>query len=153
MYPADEVPVELRCAVAIVRGDAVLLLERTEYDDWVLPGGRPRQHESMESCARREVREETGLDVHPSRCALVFEVNDPVTRQRIVELVFVADEFDTSTHVQAEPGRRAVWVDLDNLKSVPLRPPIAGFLPELARRPDQYARYLGNMRRSTASER
>ena len=67
MKPDDESPVELRCAVAVVRGDAVLLLQRPEYGDWVLPGGTPRQHESMGSCARRETREETGLDVHPSR--------------------------------------------------------------------------------------
>ena len=67
MKPDDESPVELRCAVAVVRGDAVLLLQRPAYGDWVLPGGTPRQHESMGSCARRETREETGLDVHPSQ--------------------------------------------------------------------------------------
>jgi 8-oxo-dGTP diphosphatase len=151
MNPQDESAVELRCAVAIVRGDAVLLLRRLEHDDWVLPGGRPRQHESMGSCARREVREETGLDIHPSRCALVLEVNDPVTRRRIVELVFVTDQVDTSTPVRAEPGRKAVWVSLTEVKDVKLRPPIGGYLPDLARRPDGYARYLGNMWRPQSS--
>jgi len=145
MNPDNEPPVELRCAVAIVRGNRVLLLRRPEYDDWVLPGGRPRRHENMGSCARREVREETGLDVHPSRCALVLEVSDPLTRRRIVELVFVADEFDTSTAVHSEPGREAVWVGLTELRDVKLRPPIGGYLPDLARRSDSYARYLGNM--------
>jgi 8-oxo-dGTP diphosphatase len=152
MNPDDESPVELRCAVAVVRGDAMLLLRRPAYADWVLPGGRPRSHESMGSCARREVREETGLDIHPSRCAMVLEVNDTVTRRRIVELVFVADEFDTSTPVQGEPGREAVWVAFDELKGLTLRPPIAGFLPDLAHRRDSYARYLGNMWRPTPSE-
>lgn len=110
MNPRDESPVELRCAVAVVRGDAVLLLHRPQSGDWALPGGRPRQRESMGSSARREVREETGLDVHPARCALVLEVDDPVARRRIVELVFVADEFDTAAPVSGEPGREAVWV-------------------------------------------
>ena len=151
MNPADELPAELRCAVAIVRDGALLLLRRPGNGDWVLPGGRPRSHESMGSCARREVREETGLDVHPSRCAMVLEVTDPVTRHRIVELVFVADEFDTSTPVESEPGREAVWVAFDELKGLTLRPPIAGFLPDLARRRDSYARYLGNMWRPTPS--
>jgi 8-oxo-dGTP diphosphatase len=147
----DESPVELRCAVAVVRGGEVLLLRRLDHGDWVLPGGRPRQHESMGSCARREVREETGLDVHPSRCALVLEVNDPVARRRIVELVFVADEFDTSTPLRSEAGREAVWVALAELKDVALRPPIGGYLPELARRRESYARYLGNMWRPASS--
>jgi 8-oxo-dGTP pyrophosphatase MutT (NUDIX family) len=149
--PYDESPVELRCAVAITRADAVLLLRRPAQSDWVLPGGRPRQHESMGSCARREVREETGLDVHPSRCALVLEVNDPIARRRIVELVFVADEFDTNAPVHSEPGRQAVWVGFDDLKDVALRPPIGGYLRQVARRRETYARYLGNMWRPASS--
>lgn len=153
MAPDDESLVELRCAVAVVRPDAVLLLHRPDHGDWVLPGGCPRQHESMGSCARREGREETGLDVHPSRCAPMLEVNDPITRRRTVELVFVADEFDTATPLEGEPGCRAVWVGWDELKGLGLRPPIAGLLPDLARRRGAYARYLGNMWRGAGSAR
>jgi len=88
MSSVQESPVELRCAVAVVRRDAVLLLQR-------------------------HAREETGLEVHPKRCGLVLEVNDPIARRRI--------------------------------KGLTLRPPIGGFLPELARREGAYGRYLGNM--------
>jgi len=150
---ADDSLVELRCAVALIRRDAVLLLQRVDHGDWVLPGGRPREHENMGSCARRETREETGLDVHPNRCGLVLEVNDPIARRRIVELVFVADEFDTSTLLVGEPGRRPVWVGFDELKALTLRPPIAGFLPDLARRRGQHGRYLGNMWRADLGDR
>lgn len=140
----DDSLVELRCAVAIVRRGAVLLLQR-DLGDWVLPGGRPRPHESMGSCVRREAREETGLDIDPVGCALVVEVNDPQTRRRIVELVFVADQFDSSAPIIAEHGRWPVWVGWQDLKDVELHPPIAGFLPDLSRRNDRYARYLGNL--------
>jgi 8-oxo-dGTP diphosphatase len=145
MSSAHESSVELRCAVAVVRRDAVLLLQRLDRGDWVLPGGRPRSHESMQSCARRETREETGLDVQPNRCGLVLEVNDPITRRRIVELVFVADEFDPSAQVSSEPHQRPMWVSWDDLKGLTLRPPIGGFLPDLARRGGARGRYLGNM--------
>lgn len=137
--------VKLRCAVAVVRRDAILLLERHDHSDWVLPGGRPRNHESMQSCARRETREETGLDVHPNRCGLVLEVNDPITRWRIVELAFVADEFDASAPLSGDPGRRPAWVSWGDLKGLTLRPPIGGFLPDLARRGGAHGRYLGNV--------
>ena len=145
MNPTDESLVELRCAVAVVRRDAILLLQRHDHSDWVLPGGRPRNHESMQSCARRETREETGLDVDPNRCGLVLEVNDPITRRRIVELVFVADEFDNLRPLSGEPGRRPAWVGWGELKGLSLRPPIGGFLPDLARRRGEHGRYLGNV--------
>jgi 8-oxo-dGTP diphosphatase len=143
MTSVEDSLVELRCAVAVIRGDAVLLVQRPDQGDWVLPGGRPHPHEGMASCARRETREETGLDVYPNKCALVLEVNDSLTGRRIVELVFIAEEFDTIRPIAGESGRRPVWVGWDELKTVTLHPPIAGFLPELRR--GGYARYLGNM--------
>jgi 8-oxo-dGTP diphosphatase len=141
---ADNSLVELRCAVVVVRGDAVLLLHRHDRGDWVLPGGRLRPHESMGSCVR-ETREETGLDIQPVGCALVAEINDPRTRRRVVELVFPADEFDTAAPMIDEPGPRPLWVPWEDLKGVQPRPPIAGFPPELARRQGKNARYLGNL--------
>lgn len=139
----EDLPVELRCAVAVVRDDAVLLVQRPDRGDWVLPGGRPHPHEGLASCARRETREETGLDVFPNRCALVLEVNDPVTHHRVVEVVFIAEEFDTASRLAGERGRQPEWVRWDELKALTLHPPIAGFLPDL--RGGGYARYLGNM--------
>jgi 8-oxo-dGTP diphosphatase len=47
----------------------VLLLSLTATDGWDLPGGRIGQNEDVVSGLRREVREETGLDV---------DVEDPV---------------------------------------------------------------------------
>lgn len=141
----DGSSVELRCAVAVIRADRVLLVQRPEHGDWVLSGGTPRQHESMASCARRETREETGLDVHPNRCGFVLEVNDPIAGRRIVELVFVAEVFDTSMPLTGEPGRPPGWVRLHELKDLTLLPPIGGYLPDLARRRDMCGRYLGNM--------
>ena len=43
----------------------VLLVHRPKYDDWTLPKGKAENGETDEDCARREVREETGL-----RCSL-----------------------------------------------------------------------------------
>jgi 8-oxo-dGTP diphosphatase len=151
MTSVEDAPVELRCAVAVIRGDAVLLVRRTDRGDWVLPGGRPHTHEGLASCARRETREETGLDVYPNRCGLVLEVNDPVARHRLVELVFVAEEFDTATPMTGEPDRQPAWVAWDELENIILHPPIGGFLPDLRR--GGYARYLGNLWRPEPEER
>ncbi|HET6835212.1 MAG TPA: NUDIX domain-containing protein [Acidimicrobiales bacterium] len=51
-------------ACAIEREDGALLLVRVVYrDGWGLPGGLVNRREAIDSCARREVREETGLAV------------------------------------------------------------------------------------------
>ena len=48
---------EVRCSVIVLRQHAVLLVHRTRHDldDWVLPGGSPREGESLTACASQPV--------------------------------------------------------------------------------------------------
>jgi 8-oxo-dGTP pyrophosphatase MutT (NUDIX family) len=59
---------EVRAAGGVVCRDAggrleVLLVHRAHYDDWSIPKGKVEEGEDDESCAEREVEEETGLRV------------------------------------------------------------------------------------------
>lgn len=147
----DETLVDLRCSVVVLRGDEVLLIRRgsptDDRADWVLPGGRPADGESMAACARREALEETGLRVSPTRCAFVGEVIDPRERTRIVELIFLASltPSDHQTPTVGEPGMHPEWMHLTGLPSLNLRPPIAGYLPALTAGTQCTAPYLGNL--------
>ena len=62
---------EVRAAGAVVlRGTTpveVLVIHRPQYDDWTLPKGKVEAGESDETCAVREVEEETGLRVRLGR--------------------------------------------------------------------------------------
>ena len=125
-----DVPVVLRCSTIVFRDDAVLLVGRPARGDWVLPGGQPRSHEGVRACARREVREETGLEVDPGRCAFVLDTIDPTGRDRIVEIVFLS------------PAR---------LGGLVLRPPLAGYVRSVHSNRDRTAPYPGNLWRSPAA--
>ena len=56
------------CAAAVIRKDGGILLQRRADDDkWALPGGAIDPAEAPAQALAREVREETGLIVRPTR--------------------------------------------------------------------------------------
>jgi len=60
----------------IIRRDRILLAQRGKQPLkgwWSLPGGLVETGEELKDAVRREVREETGLDVRPVRIFEVFE--------------------------------------------------------------------------------
>jgi 8-oxo-dGTP pyrophosphatase MutT (NUDIX family) len=50
------------CVFVLDDAGRVLLQHRTDDDQWGIPGGSMDLGESLEDCARRELREETGLE-------------------------------------------------------------------------------------------
>jgi 8-oxo-dGTP diphosphatase len=140
--------IDLRCSAVVFRQQAVLLLHRTyNGGDWVLPGGTPRPGESTAACVRREVREETGLLVSPDRVAFVLEVVGPEPGPRTLDIVFAATEAASSAQPEArEPGLEPLFVPVDEVSRLDLRPPLAGHLRSLLSQGSQrYAPYLANM--------
>ncbi len=61
--PAANSVVPSTTAVVTDSDGRILLIRRRDNDLWALPGGGMDLGESIEDTARREVREETGLDV------------------------------------------------------------------------------------------
>jgi 8-oxo-dGTP diphosphatase len=58
---------DIRCQGAILRGGEILLIRHRHHDDgrayWLIPGGGQEPDESEPECVRREMLEETGLEV------------------------------------------------------------------------------------------
>jgi 8-oxo-dGTP pyrophosphatase MutT (NUDIX family) len=59
---------------AIILNDQILLIKYRQYKDgfeyWVLPGGGREEGETAEECVKREMKEETNLDVVVERLLL-----------------------------------------------------------------------------------
>jgi 8-oxo-dGTP diphosphatase len=144
---------DIRCSVIVFRKQAVLLVHRTHdgLDDWVLPGGTPREGESAAACARRELLEETGVSADPSRIALVAESVAPGSSHRLLDIVFFAGEPVLGREQSREPGLEPHFVPPDDLAGLVLHPSLAGHLLRLLDPGvHEYAPYVGNVRQQSA---
>jgi ADP-ribose pyrophosphatase YjhB (NUDIX family) len=67
----NTLPRHTRYQGAIMHGDQILLIRHEEHHNgrtyWLLPGGGREDGESEEECVRREMREETSLEVRVER--------------------------------------------------------------------------------------
>lgn len=75
------------CAAIITLGQKVLLGQRGKepmYGRWVLPGGGVDFLESLDQTLKREIKEETGLDVEVGENVGVYEHLTPPSEHRVI---------------------------------------------------------------------
>ncbi len=71
-------------------GAGIVLVERRfEPAGWALPGGFVEYGESLEDAARREAKEETGLDVFLHELFHAYSAPDRDARGHVVSVVFI----------------------------------------------------------------
>lgn len=146
-YPYPRPSVTADVVAFTMRADdlAVLLIRRKEdpfKGSWALPGGFVNENEPLDRAAARELQEETGLTVHPSKLEQLGAFGDPGRdpRGHTVTVAFVTFR---ATETNINPGDDAVvaeWVPLRALdlgdvsiaRSVPPPPPPGSSAPKKA---------------------
>ena len=85
--------VELATLCLITNGEDILMQNRTK-EDWkgyTLPGGHVELEESILDSVKREIKEETGLDIiNPKICG---DKQFPIDSGRYIVVLFKADQF------------------------------------------------------------
>ena len=114
-------------ANVVVTGDAgrILMIHRSDNDNWAIPGGAMDLGESLVDCAIRETKEETGIDseitglvgIYTDPKHIVYYTSDGEGRQEF-SVVFTARALG-GTPTPTSESRKVEWVDraqLDGLR-------------------------------------
>lgn len=114
-YPRPAVTVD---AILISNQNKVLLIERGREPyagQWALPGGFIDMDEELEEACRREVEEETGLEIVELKQFKAFGsvFRDP--RHRTISIVFYSMPDAEPTPRAGDDAANAQWFALDHL--------------------------------------
>ncbi len=97
------------------RDDRILAIRRRDNDQWQPPGGVLEVDETFEEGVRREVLEETGVEVRVERLTGVYKH----MKMGVVALVFRCAYID-GTPQTTDESRDVCWLDVsDAIKSMP----------------------------------
>lgn len=107
----------------VVDGGDLLMVKRGRAPargSWTLPGGRVEGGESLVDAVRREVREETGLEVKDVEMLGVFEVTG--SDHHFVILDHLATPVTRREPVAASDADEARWIPLAEIASLDCTP-------------------------------
>ncbi|CAB3752056.1 NUDIX domain-containing protein [Paraburkholderia humisilvae] len=118
----------LKPAVAVAVFDAahrLLLVKRRDSGYWAMPGGTMEVTDSLEGCARREVREETGIEIMIA--GMVGTYTDPETiiaysdgevRREFSILLAASATSENLSH--DDESTDVQWVELEEVMRLPM---------------------------------
>lgn len=116
-YPRPMVTVDI-IVLAGVTDPEILLIQRKNApfkNTWALPGGFLDMHEDLETAAKRELKEETGIDIQQLKQFRTYGKPGRDPRGRTITIVYTATLKATCNVIAMDDAKDARWFLMDNL--------------------------------------
>jgi 8-oxo-dGTP pyrophosphatase MutT (NUDIX family) len=121
-------PITLGSRCLVLDAEMVLLVRHSYGSAWYLPGGAVEKGETLAEAARREVREECGIEVGDLTLLGIYYSHAEGKHDHVA--IFVAQGFTGTPRAQS--------AEIDRLEFVPLRDLPADTSPATRRRVEEY---------------
>jgi 8-oxo-dGTP pyrophosphatase MutT (NUDIX family) len=101
----------------------VLMQLRTDYNAWGFPGGSMELGESFEETAKRELKEETNLEIDEMKLIRVLSGKDTYREypngDKLYDItaIFVIKKYHGELKVNDEESKKLNWFNIDELPS------------------------------------
>jgi phosphoglycolate phosphatase-like HAD superfamily hydrolase/ADP-ribose pyrophosphatase YjhB (NUDIX family) len=132
---ANSKPVVTVGALIFNEENKVLLVQTHKWSNlWGIPGGKIKYGEPSEEALKREIKEETGLDIHSIQFVMVQDCihSDEFYRDEHFILLNYVCKFSSSENVRLnEEAHNYVWVDLKEALKMPLNLPTKRLVEEV----------------------
>lgn len=99
----------------------VLLIRRKNpsfQNQWTLPGGFVESDEDLETAAKRELKEETGIEMTSCEQLHTFGKPGRDPRGRTISIVYVGLASEASEPKAADDAKEARWFPIENLPNL-----------------------------------
>jgi len=143
-----------RTGVIILRNNEILLTYSIYGKDefWLVPGGGIEFEETMEECAIREVKEETGVDIKIEKFLYLREYIPYNGKDHVIDILFLGKIIGGKIRVGKDPDhtnqaiKKVKFIPIDKLKELKVYPKCLPRLIEegLKNNFSNVGRYLGN---------
>lgn len=106
-------------------GKIFLMVSPKWQGKYSLPGGHIELGEKIEEAAKREIKEETGLDVFDIEFLMIQECifsEEFYKKKHFVFLDYIAQAKNTNVTLDGREGTEHIWMAIDEALKLPLNP-------------------------------